>query len=82
LDFFNQTLDIGINFKSQPEVRHQHVKIPATQLFGPMPEDEMSSKQLLRCFHKIAQHSTNFASPKFVGFPDAANSIPHSELLY
>jgi len=76
LDFFTQVLDIGINFKSQPEVRHSQVENPATQSFGPMPEDGMSCKELLECFHKIAQHSTNFASPKFMGFPDAANSIP------
>ncbi|KAH6672134.1 pyridoxal phosphate-dependent transferase [Halenospora varia] len=76
LDFFNQVLDIGINLKSQPEVRQKQVGVRATQSFGPMPEDGVSSDQLLECFREIAQHSTNFASPKFLGFPDAANSIP------
>jgi len=76
LDFFNQVLDIGIKFKSQPEVRHKQVENHATQSFGSMPEDGMSCEQLLECFHDIAEHSTNFASPKFMGFPDAANSIP------
>jgi L-2,4-diaminobutyrate decarboxylase len=76
LDFFNQVLDIGINFKSQPQVRHKQVENPTTQSFGSMPENGMSCEQLLECFRDIAQHSTNFASPKFMGFPDAANSIP------
>ncbi|CZR56713.1 related to glutamic acid decarboxylase [Phialocephala subalpina] len=76
LDFFNQVLDIGINFKSQPEVRQKQVKTPVTQSFDSMPEEGMTCEQLLECFNNIAQHSTNFASPKFLGFPDAANSIP------
>jgi len=76
LDFFNQVLDVGINFKSQSEVRHRQVENPATQSFDSMPEKGMSCEQLLECFQDIAQHSTNFASPKFMGFPDAANSIP------
>ncbi|KAE8454248.1 hypothetical protein EG329_005173 [Mollisiaceae sp. DMI_Dod_QoI] len=76
LDFFNQVLSVGIKFKSQPEVRHKQVEIPATQSFSPMPEEGISSTELLECFHQISQHSTNFASPKFLGFPDAANSIP------
>jgi hypothetical protein len=76
LDFFNQVLDVGINFKAQPEVRRKQVEIPVTQSFGTMPEDGMSCKELLDCFQEISEHSTNFASPKFMGFPDAANSIP------
>jgi hypothetical protein len=76
LEFFNQVLDVAINFKAQAEVRRKQVEIPVSQSFGTMPEDGMSCKELLDCFQEISEHSTNFASPKFMGFPDAANSIP------
>lgn len=76
LSFFKQVLDIGVNFKSQPKVRNQQVENQATISFDAMPEKGLSSEELLECFSKIAKHSTNFASPKFMGFPDAANSLP------
>lgn len=72
----NRVLDIGIKFKPQPEVQYKQAEIPETQSFDPMPKDGMTCTQLLECFPKISQHSTNFASPNFLGFPDAANSIP------
>jgi glutamate/tyrosine decarboxylase-like PLP-dependent enzyme len=76
LDFFHQVLHMGVSFKSQSKVRRNHVEIPATKSFDSMPEHGISPYELLKCFGEIAQHSTNFASPKFLGFPDAANSIP------
>lgn len=76
LNFFNGVLDIGIKFKSQPEVRKKQLAESVTKAFDPMPEVGLSCEQLLECFQDITQHSTNFASPKFMGFPDAANSIP------
>lgn len=76
LNFFNGVLDIGIKFKSQPEVQKKQLAESVTKAFDPMPEVGLSCEQLLECFQDITQHSTNFASPKFMGFPDAANSIP------
>jgi hypothetical protein len=76
LDFFNKVLDLGINFKSQPQVRQKKLLNPATKSFNSMPEEGISLCQLLECYHEIIQASTNFGSPSFLGFPDAVNSIP------
>ena len=41
-----------------------------------MPEEGISLGQLIECYHEIVQASTNFDFPSFLGFPDAANSVP------
>jgi glutamate/tyrosine decarboxylase-like PLP-dependent enzyme len=76
LDFFKDVLSLGIKFKAQTDVRSERINLPDSKFFDSMPEDGISQEELLDCFKDIAKYSTNFASPKFMGCPDAANSIP------
>ena len=57
-------------------MRQKKLPNPATKSFNSMPEEGISLGQLLECYHEIVQASTNFSSPSFLGFPDAANSVP------
>ena len=52
------SLDLGIKFKSQPEVRKNQVENPTTQSFDSMPENGMTTEQLLECFRELAKKST------------------------
>ena len=47
LGFFNKVLDLGVSFKSQPQVRQKKLPNPATKSFNSMPEEGISLGQLL-----------------------------------
>ncbi|KAF3030314.1 hypothetical protein E8E11_002132 [Didymella keratinophila] len=76
-DLFKKVIELGISFKTSPTVRSGMAKVvPGKVTFGRMPEAGLSSERLLQEFEKIASSSSNWSSPNFLGFPDAANSVP------
>lgn len=76
-EIFIRSLDIGLNFKLQPEVR----KEPLQNLLPPdfiedLPENGLEIEKVQDEFEKrFLPYCYNFASPNFMGFPDAGNSI-------
>ncbi len=74
-EYLHRVLDLAINFKTQPEVCLK----PASDLKdftpSPVPNSERDLADLLSDFKEIAAKSTNFGSSRFVGFPDAGNSM-------
>jgi L-2,4-diaminobutyrate decarboxylase len=68
-------LDLGITFNNQKNVCHGRQRIPEFVDFSPPPTGGIPAAQLKVEFARIARRSSNFASPRFVGFPDSGNSI-------
>lgn len=74
--FFENVLELGVDFKTQSTVNPNYPSIPAAKSFGRIPDRGLSNEQLLVEFRNLAQASSNWASPNFMGFPDAGNSTP------
>lgn len=85
-EFFNEILDLGIDFKLQENVTQKHLSIEeGKKLVTPLPEDGKSLEEVLQEFKKdILPYCTNFASQNFMGFPDSGNSVASigGSLLY
>ncbi|KAI9150761.1 L-2,4-diaminobutyrate decarboxylase [Paramyrothecium foliicola] len=74
---FQDVVNLGITFKVSEHVLSDNLEaIPKEIAFDRMPETGLSCKDLLDLFSDIARNSSNWASPNFMGFPDAANGIP------
>ena len=71
-----QALDIGLNFKLNADFKaKKYNKENMKELFE-TPLKGMELKELLRKYEKnILPYCSNFGNEKFMGFPDAGNSI-------
>ncbi|KAK5991617.1 Cysteine-sulfinate decarboxylase [Cladobotryum mycophilum] len=74
--FFDQILNIGLKFRSQPEVKEDAQPTPTSVQFGSLSEQGCSYDELLNEFRNIARGSLHWGSPNWVGFLDSGNSIP------
>lgn len=74
---FNEAIDLGVEFKLQRDVRSGSLENLMPQDFlEDLPEDGQSAEAVLAEFkQRFLPYSYNFASPHFMGFPDAGNSI-------
>lgn len=76
-DFFLKIVDIGMNFKLGERVTNKRIfQEEAKGLISDLPEKGSSATDVLKEFeNEILPYCTNFSSRKFLGFPDAGNSI-------
>lgn len=76
-ELFINVIDDGIAFKLQKEVRKGDFSKLRPELFiDDLPEEGMPVQDVQKEFNKrFLPYSYNFASPNFMGFPDAGNSI-------
>lgn len=73
---FNQVIDLGMSFRTSEKVSPEGVKVVPDQIsFDRMPESGLSYEQLMQLFSGIASKGSNWGSPNFLGFPDAANNV-------
>lgn len=74
---FYEAIDAGIDFKLNEDVRSgKYEDLTIKRFLEPIPEDGMPMNEVVKEFQDAYMpYSYNFASPKFMGFPDAGNSI-------
>lgn len=73
---FDEAIRVGMDFKINNKVNENHFdKLMLNELLE-LPIEESNTKNVLNEFkNKILPYCTNFSSEKFMGFPDAGNSI-------
>jgi len=76
-DFFDKIINIGINFKNNNKVSKKHLDINSwLKTIQNLNKNGIDLDKLLDEFSKeILPYCSNFWSVKFMGFPDAGNSI-------
>lgn len=76
-EIFNEMIDLGINFKLQDEVTLKKVDFNNLQEeIYELPIKGKTMEDIIQEIKKyILPYCTNFSSSKFMGFPDAGNSI-------
>ncbi len=76
-DFFSRIVDIGINFKLGDRVTSKRISKEKIEcLISNLPEEGSAVTDVLEEFENdILPYCTNFSSKKFLGFPDAGNSV-------
>ncbi|HVS58585.1 MAG TPA: pyridoxal-dependent decarboxylase [Candidatus Saccharimonadales bacterium] len=74
---FHDAVDIGLSFKMQQNVRNGDMQdLTAEFLVDELPQEGSDLKDVTKEFEKrFLPYCYNFASPRFMGFPDAGNSI-------
>lgn len=73
---FEKALDLGVNFKLNNNVNEKHFDKDNFEYLLTIPNEESSTDKVISEFKdQILPFCTNFASEKFMGFPDAGNSI-------
>ena len=73
---FQEAIDIGLNFKLNNEVKEKQLSMEMINDLMKIPYDESNVEQVISEFtQKILPYCTNFSNEKFMGFPDAGNSI-------
>lgn len=76
-EIFRKVLAIGVDFKLRENVREKNLSEDAiVRILSKLPDKGESMDAILSEFEEtILPYCTNFSSKKFVGFPDAGNSI-------
>lgn len=76
-EIFSRILDMGVGFKLQNNVAKKQLTSEAVErILVDLPEDGASIEDVLNEFEEhILPYCTNFSSKKFLGFPDAGNSV-------
>lgn len=76
-NFFSKILDMGINFKLQDRVAEKQITNESiTEILVGLPQKGISPEEVLKEFERdVLPYCTNFSSNKFLGFPDAGNSV-------
>lgn len=76
-EFFTNILDIGVNFKLQDRVAEKRIAIDGiTKILADLSEKGTTPEEVLQEFERdVLPYCSNFSSTKFLGFPDAGNSI-------
>ncbi len=73
---FQDAVKLGIDFKLNNKVNESHFKKEMLNELLDLPLNESTPEEILIEFkEKILPYCTNFSSEKFMGFPDAGNSI-------
>lgn len=73
---FQDAIKIGMEFKLNKKVNEKHFDPKMLEQLLELPLDESNTETILKEFsNKILPYCTNFSSEKFMGFPDAGNSI-------
>lgn len=75
---FRRAVQIGIDFKLKPAVKDKNIDEASSRkiMLEPLPVGPKKVEIVLDEFvANILPYSNNFASPKFMGFPDAGNSV-------
>lgn len=73
---FQDAVKLGIKFKLNNKVNESHFKKEMLNELLDLPLNESTPEEILIEFkEKILPYCTNFSSEKFMGFPDAGNSI-------
>ena len=74
---FEQIIKLGVNFKLEDEVTKRKVDFSKIQgELCDLPIKGENMEKILKIIeNKILPYCTNFSSTKFMGFPDAGNSI-------
>jgi L-2,4-diaminobutyrate decarboxylase len=75
-NFLDAIVNLGLKFKRSPKVKPAAGPPPSTKRFSPLPTDGISYDKLLEAWQEIADKSTNWSSPNFMGFPDSGNALP------
>lgn len=76
-EFFSKILDMGIKFKLQERVTEKHITADGiNKILVDLPEKGISPEDILHEFERdVLPYCSNFSSTKFLGFPDAGNSV-------
>jgi len=76
-EFFDKIIDLGVDFKTQDIVTSKHLSEKlGKKLVKKFPERGKSLDKILEEFvADVLPYCTNFSSKKFMGFPDAGNSV-------
>lgn len=73
---FHEAIEMGINFKLNSKVNEKHFNKEMLNNLLKLPVNESSTEKILKEFkNEILPFCTNFSDVKFMGFPDAGNSI-------
>ena len=73
---FNEAVKTGMNFKLNNKVMEKHFNKNNLENLTKLPVNGLSVDKTIEEFNKdILPYCTNFASSKFMGFPDAGNTI-------
>lgn len=75
--FFSKILDIGVNFKLQDRVAKKRIVADdIMKILVELPENGATPEEVLGEFERdVLPYCSNFSSTKFLGFPDAGNSV-------
>lgn len=76
-EFFSKILDIGVNFKLQDRVAEKRITADGVKkILVDLPVKGTSLEDILHEFERdVLPYCSNFSSKKFLGFPDAGNSV-------
>lgn len=73
---FNEIIDMGIDFKLENKVNEKHFDRKDIEKLLILPKEESTPNKIISEFKRdILPFCTNFSNSKFMGFPDAGNSI-------
>lgn len=73
---FNEILNIGVDFKLQDNFREKIFDEKLKEYLYEIPYESKELKNVIKEFKEnILPYCSNFSSKKFMGFPDAGNSI-------
>lgn len=73
---FKEAVELGLNFKLNNKVNEKHFDLNMLNDLMEIPMEEQGNKSVIKEFEeKILPYCTNFSNEKFMGFPDAGNSI-------
>lgn len=72
----NEVVDMGLNFKLQENFRKKHLSKDVIEKLFKMPIETTELEKIIFLMKKeVLPYCSNFGTEKFMGFPDAGNSI-------
>ena len=72
----NEVVDMGLNFKLQENFREKHLSKDVIEKLFKMPIENTELEKIIFLMKKeVLPYCSNFGTEKFMGFPDAGNSI-------
>lgn len=75
-EYLNQIIDLGIEFKLKENFKEKNISDDQKQKLFEIPINSNSMSNIIELVEKeIIPYCSNFGSTKFMGFPDAGNSI-------